>query len=137
MKTNTIKNTMKGIGLSLFMAVGLVAFSGTEANAQYQDRNNRQDRQDNRQNDRYTNELYRAAHLNGFRDGIAKGREDRRDRDRDGAQRSSEYRKATNGYDRRLGNKNTYKQVYRDAFLQGYNQSYNRNNRRNNNRDGY
>jgi hypothetical protein len=132
MKTNTIKNTLKGIGFSLFMAAGLMVFSSTEAYAQYQDRDYRQDRRDdraNRQDDRngrYTNQLYQTAHLNGFRDGLARGRADRRDRERENAQRSREYKRATNGYDRRLGNKNTYKQVYREAFLQGYKQAYTR-----------
>ena len=49
MKTNLIKNSVKGIGLSLLMAVGLVAFSGTEANAQYRDRDDRQERREDLQ----------------------------------------------------------------------------------------
>lgn len=143
MKSNTIKNTFKGIGFSLFMAVGLMAFSNTEASAQYRDRNDRQERRDDRDNrngnwnNRNGNDLYRIAQQNGLQDGRQAGREDRRDRDRrDSAQKTSEYRKATNGYYARLGNKNTYKNAYRQAFLQGYENAYNRNGR-GNNRNGY
>ena len=150
MKTNLIKNTVKGIGLSLLMAVGLVAFSSTEANAQYRDRDDRRERRDDRRErredrqdrrddryDRNRNDLYRVARENGFRDGQAEAREDRRDRDRDNPQRSREYRNATNGYYARLGNKNTYKDAYRQAFLEGYNSVNNRNRRGNRDRYGY
>lgn len=150
MTNNSIKNSVKGIGLSLLMAVGLVAFSGTEASAQYRDQDDRQERREDRQErredrqdrrddrgDRNRNDLYRVARENGFRDGRAEAREDRRDRDRDNPQRAAEYRKATNGYYARLGNKNTYKEVYRQAFLQGYSSVNNRNNRGNRNRNGY
>ncbi len=154
MKTNIIKNSAKGIGLSLLMAVGLVAFTGTEANAQYRDQDDRQERRDDRQDrrddrqerrddrrddryDRNRNDLYRVARENGFRDGRVEAREDQRDRDRDNPQRAAEYRKATNGYYARLGNKNTYREAYRQAFLEGYNAVINRNNRGNRNRNGY
>jgi hypothetical protein len=150
MKTNLIKNTVKGIGLSIFMAVGLVAFSSTEANAQYRDRDDRQDRREDRQerrddrrdrrDDRYDrngSKLYQVAREQGFRDGQMEAREDRRDRDRNNPQNSREYRKATNGYYSGLGNKDTYRDAYRQAFIQGYNDARNRNGRRNNNRNGY
>jgi len=150
MNSKTIKNTFKGIGFSLLMAVGLVAFSNVEANAQYQDRNNRQDRREDRQdrrndrddrnddrNNRFRNDLYRVAQENGFRDGRVYGREDRRDRDRDNLQRSREYKKATNGYYSRLGSKNDYRNAYRQAFLEGYNVAVNRRDGRNNRRRDY
>lgn len=131
MKSNLLKNTLKGIGLSVFMAAGLVAFTATDANAQYRDRDYRQDRRDDRRDrrndryDRYSNSLYRTAQQQGFRDGMMRGRDDRRDRDRFNPQKASEYKKGTNGYYNRLGNKNEYKNTYRQAFLQGYNAGYN------------
>lgn len=150
MKSNIIKNTLKGIGLSAFMAFGLIAFSSVEANAQYQNRDYNQDRRDNRdnrnddrdyrnndRNDRYRNDLYRVARDNGFRDGQQEARQDRRDRDRNNPTKSNEYRKATNGYYSRLGNKNDYKNAYRQAFLQGYSSVNNRNGRGGRNGNGY
>lgn len=49
MQSNIIKNTAKGIGLGVFMAFGIMAFTSTEASAQYQDRDYRQERRDDRQ----------------------------------------------------------------------------------------
>ena len=143
MKTNMIKNAIKGIGLGMFMVLGLMAFSATEANALRRNRDNRQERRDDRDNqygdynNRYSNPLYRVARENGFRDGQAEGRQDRRDRDRDNLYKSKEYKKATNGYYKALGNKNEYREAYRQAFVQGYNQTYNRRRRGNNNNYGY
>lgn len=110
------------------MAVGVVAFSSTEANAQWRNQNNRQERWDDR-NDRNRNELYRIARNNGFQDGQQLGRQDRRDRNRDNAMKSREYRQGTNGYYARLGNKDAYRNAYRQAFMEGYNAAYNRNGR--------
>ncbi len=164
MKSNTIKNTLKGIGLSAFMAFGLIAFSNVEAKAQYQNRDDRQDRRNDdqnrrddrgdrnddrydrnddrgdRNNDRYDrnrNNLYRVARDNGFRDGQNEARGNRRDRDRRDPQRSNEYRKATNGYYSGLGKKDAYKDAYRQAFLQGYDSAFNRNGRGGRNNNGY
>lgn len=164
MKSNINKNTLKGIGFSLLMAVGLVTFASVGASAQNQNRDDRQDRQDDRRDrrddrqdrrddrdnrngdrddrnrdrdDRNRNDLYRVARENGYRDGQSEFREDRRDNDRNNPQRSNEYRKATNGYYARLGSRNTYKDVYRQAFLEGYNARRNRGGRDRNNRNGY
>lgn len=132
------------------MAVGLVAFSSVEANAQYQDRGYNQDRNDDRRDrrddrndrnddryDRNRNNIFRVARQNGFRDGQSEARDDRRDRDRNNPQKSNEYKRATNGYYSGLGNKNAYKNAYRQAFLEGYNSVNNRNGRGRNNRNGY
>lgn len=142
-----LKNSLKGIGLGLFMMFGIMAFSTTEANAQWRDRDDdryerdddrdyrrdRRDRRDDRyerrdrRNDRYGNNIHRIAQRQGYQDGIYRGRDDAQDRDRYNPEKSSEYRKATNGYDSRMGNKNAYKDAYRQAFISGYNQGYNRN----------
>lgn len=144
MKSNLIKNSVKGIGLGLFMMFGIMAFSSTEANAQYRNRDDQNDRRDDRndrrdrRDDRYGNNggyngtnIYREAQRQGFQDGVSRGRDDRQDRDRYNPQKSSEYKRATNGYDSRYGNKNEYKNAYRQAFINGYNQGYNRNGRGN------
>lgn len=119
------------------MLLGIVAFSSVEANAQYRNRDDRRDdryeRRDDRRNDRYgnsnggyyTNNIYRVAQQNGYRDGLRQGREDRRDRDRYNPQKARDYKNAMNGYNSRFGSKNDYKTAYRQAFINGYNQGYN------------
>ena len=157
MQSNIITKTAKGIGLGIFMAFGVLAFTSTEANAQYRNNDDQQERRDDRQdrrndrdnrnddrydrndnrNDRNRNSLYRVARENGYRDGQAEARDDRRDRDRNNPQRSNEYRRATNGYNPRLGSRDAYRDAYRQAFLEGYNSVNNRNGRGRNNRNGY
>ncbi len=142
MKSNIIKKTAKGLGLGIFMAFGIMAFSSTEANAQYRNPNNQQDRRDNQQdrrddrNDRNRNDLYSVARENGFRDGQNEAQNNRRDRNHNDAQKSNEYKKATHGYSSRLGSKNDYKNAYRQAFMEGYNSGNNRNGRDGNHRNG-
>jgi hypothetical protein len=164
MQSNIITKTAKGIGLGIFMAFGVLAFTSTEASAQYRNNDDQQERRDDRQDrrndrdnrdedrydrnddrdyrndnryDRNRNSLYRVARENGYRDGQAEARDDRRDRDRNNPQRSEEYRSATNGYNQRLGSRGVYKQAYRQAFLEGYNSVINRNGRGRYNRNGY
>lgn len=127
----------------MLMALGLIAFSAAEGHAQYRDRDYNQDRRDDRRDDRYDRngnsrrEMYRVAQQNGFRDGQAQGRDDRRDRDRYNPQKAKDYKRATNGYDSRWRDKDDYKRAYRQAFIEGYNQSYNRGGRRGGNNNGW
>ena len=68
------------------------------------------------------------------------GHQDARDRDRYNPQKHSDFKKATDGYNRSYGDKGQYRQAYRDAFVQGYREGYSRNgygNRSNNGRWGY
>ena len=60
----------------------------------------------------------------GYRDGLDKGREDRRDRDRDDPVRHGRYRSADHGYQRRYGPRDVYRGVYRQGFLAGYEEAY-------------
>jgi hypothetical protein len=60
----------------------------------------------------------------GFRDGYDEGRDAGRDNDRYDPQRENDYRDADNGYSRRYGTKDYYKQTYRDGFLSGYDRGY-------------
>ena len=134
MKSDLIKNSAKGVSLGLFLLLGIMAFSATETHAQWRD-----DRS-GRRNDRYGgnggyygNDIYREARQRGYQDGIDRGRNDAFDRKRYNPEKSHEYKKATDGYNSRMGNKNAYKDTYRQAFMDGYNQGYNRSGRYNGN----
>lgn len=61
---------------------------------------------------------------NGYRDGLAQGRDDARDRDRYDPVRASRYRQGDRGYNNRYGSRDDYKREYRSAFQQGYEQGY-------------
>lgn len=68
---------------------------------------------------------YRAPALeNGYRDGLDKGREDARDRDRYNPERHGRYRSADRGYERGYGDKDDYRRIYRQGFQQGYRDGY-------------
>lgn len=73
----------------------------------------------------YGNGVYQIAQQNGYNDGLRKGEEDFRE-GHNNPQGTSEYKRATNGYDSRMGDKETYKQAYRQAFLQGFSEAQNR-----------
>jgi hypothetical protein len=71
-------------------------------------------------------DFYRYAREQGRRDGISAGEYDARRGHRFNPEGAHDYRKATNGYDRRFGNKDAYKQAYREAFVRGYEEGYRR-----------
>jgi len=149
MTTKNLQQKIRRTTLVLSIAFGFLVLSAVSASAQYYPQNNRQNRQDDRRdrqrerqddinrnnNGGYNNNYSNGAQREGYRDGLAAGRDDRRDREQYNPQKHSDYRKATDGYDRRFGSKGQYKQTYRSAFLQGYARGYNRNN--NNRRRGY
>jgi hypothetical protein len=122
MYLNTLTSKFKRIGLVLSLVLGFMLLSSASVQAQYRDR----DYGRNRSSRSYENQMYRVAQDYGYRDGINKGAEDARDRDRYNPERSNEYKKATNGYDSDYRNKEGYKQAYRDAFQHGYDEGYNR-----------
>lgn len=138
MKIKNLQQKLAKTGIVLTLAFGFMILTAASASAQYYPQNNqRQDRRDDRNDRNRNNDLYRVARENGYRDGQNEARRDRRDRDRNNPQKANEYKKATNGYYSRLGNKNAYKDAYRQAFLEGYNSVGNRRGRRNGNRNGY
>jgi hypothetical protein len=61
---------------------------------------------------------------NGYEDGVVKGREDARDRDRFDPARHSWYRSASRGYNSRYGSRQQYADAYRQGFLRGYEETY-------------
>lgn len=164
MKNQNLKSTLKKAGLVFAAAFAFVIFSSVDASAQWNGggwgnnrrndrRDDRRDRRDDRRDDRrnnggynnggynngnygggYYNDMYRVAREFGYRDGVAKGREEFYEGDRYNPESTRPYKNGLNGYERRFGNKDAYKQAYRQAFLQGFRQGYGRgnNNRRNN-----
>jgi hypothetical protein len=165
MQSNKFRLSARKFGFIFTLVFGFMLLSVASASAQWypqtnrDQRDDRRDRQrersddyrrnrdnDNRNNDGYYgnngnyggygNYGYSAARQEGFRDGLAAGRDDARDGERYKPQNHSDYKRGTDGYNSRYGNKGQYKQAYRDAFIQGYNQGYNQGNRNNRNRNG-
>ena len=127
MKTRTLSKQITGfiLGFTILLCVGF----GASATGNAQDRNW----------DRYGNyggsaELRRAALNAGYNDGIRAGNDDRQKRRQSNYQNSSAYQQATNGYNRRLGDRELYRRYFREAFESGYNfnNSYQGNNGRDN-----
>ena len=66
----------------------------------------------------------RAAHDNGYRDGLKRGEQAARGNKAFNAQIEREYRDAENGYNRSYGDRNRYRDDYRGGFAQGYRDGY-------------
>jgi hypothetical protein len=112
---------------SLLVAAGIV-FS-TRAQAQNNDRYPQdrypQDRRD-RNLDRYGNyggsvELRQTALTAGYDEGAREASNDSQNGRRGNYQLSNAYRRATNGYSSRLGDRDLYRRYFREAFESGYN----------------
>ena len=69
---------------------------------------------------RYNN----PAYSRGYDDGYRRGMEASRDGDRYDVRRERDYRDADNGYDRRYGSRDQWRQVYRDGFASGYDEGF-------------
>lgn len=69
---------------------------------------------------RYTTPAFQT----GYRDGLAKGREDADDNDRYDPNRHSWYRSATRGYENEYGSRGEYQTRYREGFEAGYAEGY-------------
>jgi hypothetical protein len=127
MNPNKSQNKIKKFGIVLSLVFGFLLLSSVDVQAQYggYGRDDRYGTYGGR-NGRNTNEMYRVAQDYGYNDGLRRGAEDMRDRDRYNPEKASDYKKATNGYDSYYGNKDEYKRAYRDAFLRGYDDGFNR-----------
>lgn len=129
MYTNNTINRLKKTGILLSIIFGIMLISSVDVDAQWRDnRNNRRGGYSN-----YNNSAA-IAQRHGYQDGLKDGADDSRDRDRYRPQSSGDYKKGTNGYESRFGNKNAYKQAYRTAYIRGYQEGYQRNNRGRNGR---
>lgn len=69
--------------------------------------------------------LNTTAAMNGYRDGLNKGREDIRDGDSYDPNRHAWYRSADRGYRSGRVSREEYRAEYRDGFLRGYDEAYN------------
>jgi flagellar biosynthesis/type III secretory pathway protein FliH len=68
----------------------------------------------------------RAAHENGYKDGLKRGERAARDRRPLDLQREGDYRSADGGYNRNYGDRNLYRDSYRSGFARGYREGYTR-----------
>ena len=79
----------------------------------------------------------RAAHDNGYRDGLKRGEQAARDGKAFNERIERDYRDADNGYNRTYGDRGRYRDDYRGGFAQGYRDGYYRRDPRNGNNRGY
>ena len=154
MKLTYSNKTIGGLLLAFFVLCGIVAVSGSSAQAQYpypqdpysRDRDYRRDRDDRYRDDRYRrddrygrggyNNAYQIARQQGYSNGLSTGAADAQRGQNYNPQRSHFWKNGSDGYNSSYGNRGQYKQVFRDAFVQGYREGYSRyggyNNRRGN-----
>jgi hypothetical protein len=114
MKIRNVHNRIAGtlLGLSLLLVVGI----GFGPSVFAQDRNW----------DRYGNyggsaQLRQTALNAGYNEGVRTGNDDRQNRRQSNYQNSSSYRRATQDYNSRLGDRGLYQRYFREAFESGYN----------------
>ena len=124
METNKLQRKITGFGMMLSMIFGLLILTVTDAQAQF--RGNRQIFRVERGNNNNVNRIGRAQ---GYSDGLREGSNAARGRKRKSPYDEGKFKKATNGYKSRFGNREAYKQSYRQGFLRGYDEAYRRNNR--------
>jgi len=154
MKFTYSNKTIGGFLLALFVLCGIVAVSGSTAQAQYpygqdpysRDRDYRRDRDDRYRDDRYRRDdrygrggydnSYQIARQQGYSNGLSTGAADAQRGQSYNPQRSHFWRNGTDGYNSSYGNRGQFKQIFRNAFVQGYREGYSRyggyNNRRGN-----
>jgi hypothetical protein len=114
------------LGLTIMLGVGLG--SAIIINAQDRYPNNDPNRRD-RNSDQYGNyggsqELRQTALNAGYDQGTRQGNYDHQNGARQSNYRNSDvYRKATQGYNSRLGDRELYRRYFREAFENGYNSS--------------
>ena len=125
MNINKVKRNVGKSGIALFLMVGFGFFLVTDVNAQYR-RDNRQMRRIERIDNR---NIFRIALAQGHSDGLREGANAIRNRNRHNPYGEGKFKKATNGYKSRFGNKGAYKQSYQQGFIRGYNEAYYRGNR--------
>ena len=109
--------TMRGIAgaalLGVALMVGVGASSSGTVQAQYGE-------------GRYERDFVRIARDQGFRDGSWEGENRARARRSYDPYNTHSYKKATDGYNNRMGSKYEYQQAYRQGYLRGYEEGYSR-----------
>ena len=123
MKIRHLPNKIAGLilGFTLLLGIGI----GSSITGHAQDRNNDQNRYD-RNWDRYGNyggsvELRQTALNAGYNEGLRIGNDDRQNGRQANYQNSVAYRRATQDYNSRLGDRGLYQRYFREAFASGYN----------------
>src|ERR1041384_3084502 len=123
MKIRDLSKQIAGfiLGFTILLCVGF----GSSVASNAQDRSSDQSRRD-RNWDRYGNyggsaELRQTALTAGYNEGFRVGNEDRQNRRRPNYQNSNAYRRATQNYNSRLGDRKLYQRYFREAFENGYN----------------
>jgi hypothetical protein len=119
-----------GYLLAFFLLFGVLTVASSSAQAQWRDRDRRDDRDDRyeRRDDRYRNRSYgyENARQQGYSYGLNVGSADAQRGQSYDPQRSRYWRNASEGYNSSYGNKGQYKQIFRDAFEQGYRDGFQR-----------
>jgi hypothetical protein len=119
MNINRILNMALKAGFAIALVIGFISLGSSAVQAQYGGYG---------RSGGYGGGIYQIAQQNGYNDGLRKGQEDARE-GHNNPTGTNEYRRATNGYDSRMGDRYQYQQAYRQAFLQGFaqgqNQAYN------------
>jgi hypothetical protein len=123
MKMGKLHNKLAGFGLATFFFAGVGFLLAPEASAQYRRGGAwRTERAESRN-------ITRIAEAQGYSDGLREGANAVRGRKRYNPYGEGKYKKGTNGYKSRFGNKATYKRIYQRAFVRGYDEAYYRNTR--------
>lgn len=125
MKNKKIKRKLIKSGIASIVLAGFAFLLAPDVFGQYRrnDQRARVERVESRN-------VVRIAEAQGYSDGLREGANAIRQRKRYNPYGEGKYKKGTNGYKSRFGNKSTYKRFYRQAFERGYNEAYNRDTRR-------
>ena len=124
MKTSQWQSKIKSAVLALALVFGAAIVWSPTAQAQGYP-NNDQSRRD-RNWDRYGNyggsaELRQTALNAGYNQGVRQSNDDRQDGRQSNYRNSDAYRRATQDYNSRLGDRELYRRYFREAFENGYN----------------
>jgi len=125
------KGLLKGASLLALGVLTLVPATG--ANAQTWEQRRRQERREERRGSGWGNysgwggsqQLRQTALNAGYNNGIEEGRRDRQRNERFNYTDESDYRKATEDYSSRLGNRALYQRFFRAGFENGYRDGWN------------
>jgi hypothetical protein len=108
------------------LALGAVLVAGVSVSpAAAQGGHHYDNEYNNRRDRRLTlNDIRRIATITGYSDGFEHGVHDRRDRASANYRHSSEYQRATSGYENEFGSLREYQNMYRQGYAQGYSDGY-------------